>query len=166
MVNKKYMGEDYGEYLHRYGLKSTRTRNMVLHMLLENSSILTAEQVYHQLTTDGQRINFSTVYRILEMFTEKKVTVKTLLPDSRKYGFALRASGHTHRLICLRCHKIVEIADCPLSEFENHLATETNFQIAGHHLEIYGYCGVCQKERLEEAQACSAAACCSTKDAK
>ncbi|WP_288843923.1 Fur family transcriptional regulator [uncultured Megasphaera sp.] len=153
MVNKKYMGEDYRDYLHRYGLKSTRTRNMVLHMFIENEGVLTAETIYRQLIGDQHRINFSTVYRILEMFTEKKVIIKTLLPNSRTYGFLLRASGHTHRLICLRCHQIVEIADCPLSDFENILAQNTHFQIAGHHLEIYGYCQICQEERLQEALA-------------
>lgn len=137
--------ESHKEYLHRYGLKNTKARNLVLQMLLTHQGVLTAENIYQQLLQSGQSINVSTVYRILEMFTEKKLTEKTYLPDIRKYGFSLHSPGHTHRLICLRCHKVVELGHCPLSEFEKKVTDNTQFQIVGHNLELYGYCPACLK---------------------
>ena len=100
---------DYRDYLHRYGLKNTRHRQLILQLLLASEGVLTAEDIYQQLCEQGAEINFSTVYRILENFTQKGLTEKSFLADARKYGFVLHALGHRHRLICLRCHRIVEV---------------------------------------------------------
>ena len=88
------------------GLKCTRSRLQVLEMLLAQREVLTADEIYEKLLQTGARLNFSTVYRILENFTEKKLTEKVLLPQSRKYGFLLYTLSHTHHLICLGCHKV------------------------------------------------------------
>lgn len=136
----------YEECLHRHGLKSTRTRNLVLCLLYRHGGVLTAEEIYQELTGQGQGINVSTVYRILEMFTAKELTEKHYLPDSRKYGFSLRTLGHRHCLICLKCRRIVEIDHCPLPEFEKELADKTQFDIVGHNLEWYGYCPDCRRK--------------------
>lgn len=144
MDDEKMNGESHEDCLHRCGLKSTRTRKLVLAVLCRRGDVLTAEDIYQELISQGQGINFSTVYRILEMFTAKELTEKHYLPDSRKYGFSLRTMGHRHRLICLKCRRIVEIDDCPLTGFEAELANKTQFDIVGHNLEWYGYCPECR----------------------
>ena len=141
--------EGHEECLHRCGLKSTRTRKLVLAALYRHGGVLTAEDIYQELIGQGQGINFSTVYRILEMFTVKELTEKHYLPDSRKYGFSLRAIGHRHRLICLKCRRIVEIDHCPLLGFEAELAEKTHFDIIGHNLEWYGYCPECRSRVVQ-----------------
>lgn len=142
--------ESYAEYLHRYGLKNTRHRQLVLQLLLDKQGVLTAEEVYNQLQAGGETINFSTVYRILEMFTQKGVTEKSYLSNSRKYGFTLHTLGHRHRLVCLHCHRVVEVEHCPIAEFEAKLAQSTAFDIVGHNLEWYGYCPSCKKEQEKQ----------------
>lgn len=139
--------QDFGEYLHRYGMKNTKARNKVLQMLIAKAGVLTPDTMHQVLKDQGETINVSTIYRILEMFTEKGLTEKTYLPDIRKYGFSLRSVGHQHRLICLCCHKIVELSHCPLTPFEQKVAQETQFEVVGHQLELYGYCPACQKKR-------------------
>lgn len=138
--------ENYGEYLHRYGLKNTRTRQLVLQLLVERHGVLTAEEIFQQLVVQGEAINFSTVYRILEMFTQKGLTEKNYLSSSRKYGFTLHSLGHRHHLVCLRCHRIIEVEHCPITDFEEQLATQTDFSIVGHNLEWYGYCPECRAQ--------------------
>lgn len=137
------------EYLHRYGLKNTKQRQLVLQLLLKKQGMLTAEELYKQLLALDETVNFSTVYRILEMFTQKGLTEKSYLSNSRKYGFTLHALGHRHRLICLRCHKVIEVEHCPIAEFEQRLAQKTDFSIVGHNLEWYGYCPGCKKLQEE-----------------
>ncbi len=139
--------QDLGEHLHRYGLKNTKARNAVLQLLLAKSGVLTPDSIYQTLQQRGKTINVSTIYRMLEMFTEKGLTEKSYLPDIRKYGFSLRSVGHQHRLICLSCHKIVELPHCPLTAFEQEVTKETQFEVVGHQLELYGYCPDCQKKR-------------------
>ena len=111
------MNDDYKACLREHGLKSTKARNGVLNILSRETSVVTVETVYAALLEQGCKVNFSTVYRILEMFTERKLTEKIFLPDEGKYGFSLRRPGHTHRLICLQCHKVVDLAHCPLSDY-------------------------------------------------
>ena len=62
---------DYRDYLHRYGLKNTRHRQLILQLLLASEGVLTAEEIYQQLCEQGAEINFSTVYRILEIFRKR-----------------------------------------------------------------------------------------------
>ncbi len=137
-------------YLHRYGLKFTKHRQLVLQLLQAQQGVLTAEEIYSGLMAQGADINFSTVYRILESFTQKGVVEKSYLTDARKYGFVLHALGHRHRLICLGCHRIVEVEHCPIASFEEQLAGKTDFAIVGHNLEWYGYCAACRKQQGEE----------------
>lgn len=137
-------------YLHRYGLKFTKHRQLVLQLFQAHGGVLTAEEIYGELMVQGADINFSTVYRILESFTQKGVVEKSYLADARKYGFVLHALGHRHRLICLGCHRIVEVQHCPIASFEEQLADKTDFSIVGHNLEWYGYCAVCRKGQEKE----------------
>lgn len=138
--------KDFEAYLHRYDMKSTKARNEVLRILIARAGVVTPDDMHQQLAARGVKINVSTIYRILELFTTKGLTIKTYLPDIRKYGFSLRSMGHRHRLICLACHQIVDIGHCPLQPFELALAQQTQFEIVGHQLEIYGYCPKCQKK--------------------
>lgn len=140
---------DFGAYLHRYGMKHTKARSEILQMLIAKAGVLTPDGIYQDLLLQGEKINVSTIYRILELFTAKGLTEKTYLPDIRKYGFSLRSVGHQHRLICLCCHKIVELPHCPLTAFEQEVAQETQFEVIGHQLELYGYCPACQKKRQD-----------------
>ena len=39
---------DYRDYLHRYGLKNTRHRQLILQLLLASEGVLTAEDIYQQ----------------------------------------------------------------------------------------------------------------------
>ena len=147
-MHKTELPLDARGLIRQTGLKCTSARIQVLQLLLAQQEVLSADEVFEKLHQDGAKLNFSTVYRILESFTEKKLTEKVLLPQSRKYGFLVYTLSHTHHLICLGCHKVVNLEGCPLHGFEEELARKTHFQIVGHALELYGYCEQCQKKGL------------------
>lgn len=138
---------DAESLIRQAGLKRTQSRLAVLQILLQQREVLTADDIYETLRHQGAQLNFSTVYRILELFTEKKLTEKIILPKTRKAGFLPYTLSHTHYLICLSCHKVVNIDDCPLHGFEQDLAQKTHFEIVGHYLELYGYCEECRKKQ-------------------
>ena len=138
--------ENHAEFFHQKGLKSTRPRNLVLSILMHNDGILTAEEIYKELAVHDENINFSTVYRILELFADKGIIEKSNFPGSQKRVFSLKAREHAHRLICLGCHKIISLDHCPLSSFEHDVEKSTQFMIVGHNLELFGYCKDCKKK--------------------
>ncbi len=131
--------------IRQYHLKLTAPRQQVLELLLSRQEVLTADEIYEALTQKGSALNFSTVYRTLETFTKNKITEKVQIPGSRKSGFLLFTMSHTHNLICLGCHKVIPIHGCPLKAFNEELAAETNFDIVGHDLTVYGYCEKCRR---------------------
>lgn len=141
-----------GELLHLRGLKNTHARRQVLRLLREGS-VLTADDIGERLRTEGRTPDPSTLYRILDLFTARGLAERHYLPDLRKYGFSLKAAGHRHRLICLRCRRVVEIDRCPLEAFEKELCEATRFAITGHNLEWYGLCPDCQAEEARRAKA-------------
>lgn len=57
------------DLLHRHGLKNTRTRREVLRLLRQCGGVLTAEDISRALVEEGKKPDFSTLYRILELFT-------------------------------------------------------------------------------------------------
>lgn len=139
--------ENHREYLHDHGIKSTRPRNLVLEILLSHEDILSAEEIYQEAVQRGETVNFSTVYRVLELFVEKGLVEKSFFPNTQKNVFSLCHPEHTHHLICLRCHKTIDISQCPLAEFQQRIEKETEFLIVGHNLELYGYCPECKKNK-------------------
>ena len=139
-------GQDYKRLLHSHKMKSTKPRNAVLSVLGAKDCALTAEEIYRALVQKGDGVNFSTVYRVLELFAVKSLVTKTFFPDSRSYGFSLKTAGHMHHLICMKCHKRIDISHCPLSDFECRVAAETGFDIRGHNLELFGYCSECRPQ--------------------
>lgn len=142
--------QKYDVCLHKYGLKNTRPRHLVLNVLLGKEDIVTAEDIYQELLRDGETVNESTIYRTLELFATRGLVEKTYLTQARRYGFSLRMPGHRHYLICIRCHKKVDIAACPLADFEAQVAAEADFTIVGHRLELYGLCRECREKEKRE----------------
>jgi Fur family ferric uptake transcriptional regulator len=96
-VNESLKAEDI---IRQYGLKLTQPRLKVLRLLLSRQEVLTADEIYEALVKEGASLNFSTVYRTLETFTDEKITEKVQMPQSRKAGFLLFTMSHTHNLIC------------------------------------------------------------------
>lgn len=142
--------ENYAEYLHQHNIKSTRPRNLVLHILMTHEGIMTAEEIYRALAAIDENVNFSTVYRVLELFTDKDIIEKSNFPGSQKCVFSFKRVEHAHHLICLGCHKTISLTHCPLTEFEQSVEAATGFTIVGHKLELFGYCDDCKQKKLEQ----------------
>lgn len=127
------------------GLKNTKNRNHVLELLKEAEVPLTAEVIYLKLKVLDTNISLSTVYRILEVFIAKDLVVKSSLSEDNKTRYELHKDEHSHHLVCVNCKKIQAVFHCPLEAYEKAVEKETEFNITGHKLEIYGYCPECQR---------------------
>ena len=136
---------NYKELLNREGIKSTRHRNAILKLLEESESPLTAEQLFIALRDKTTSIDLSTVYRTLDTFASKSLVIKSNRVDDGKALFELNHNEHKHHLLCVGCHKLISIEDCPMEELQHVLKKKIDFDVTGHKLEIYGYCHDCKK---------------------
>lgn len=123
------------EILSDVGLKCTKQRIMVMEVLSEAHSPMTAENIYEKV--DG--ISLSTVYRIVEKLCEKGIVNKNTIRDSDKFYYEIVTGEHRHYAICTECKSIRYIDICPV-----HNTKIDNFTITGHKLEIYGHCDKCK----------------------
>jgi Fur family ferric uptake transcriptional regulator len=77
---------------------------------------------------------------------DKNLAIKFNIMGDDRTLFEYNRMVHRHYLICMGCKKILAINRCPLEDYEKSLAKETNYSIAGHKLDIYGYCPKCRKK--------------------
>jgi Fur family ferric uptake transcriptional regulator len=137
---------DLGDELKRCGLKSTKHRAAILDILKKSAEPVSAEQVFLMLKVQEIPANLSTVYRTLEALSDKDLATKLNITGDNKALFEYNRMVHRHYLVCLGCRKIKAINSCPLEDYEESLAKETNFSIIGHKLNVYGYCPECAEK--------------------
>ncbi len=134
---------DFGDELKRCGLKSTKQRVAILEILSRSAEPVSAEQVFIELQRKEVAANLSTVYRTLEAMADKDLAVKLNITGDNRTLFEYNRMIHRHYLVCLGCRRIKAIHSCPLEDYEQSLARETNYSITGHKLNVYGYCPEC-----------------------
>ena len=141
---------NYGDDLKHSGLKNTKNRTVILEILEQSEQPIAAEQVYFELKEKDISINLSTVYRTLEALADRSLVTKLSIVGDSRTLFEYNRMVHRHYLVCIRCRKILAINHCPLESYEKFLEKETNFSIAGHKLDVYGYCPECRKKGKQE----------------
>lgn len=124
------------------GLKRTKTRESVLTELREANTPLSALDLYTSLLNQGVSIAQSTVYRTLETLVEHDLVLKDSMLDAGLVVYELNRDMHKHYAICLGCHKVIALEDCPIEASLAGICVP-GFTVEGHKLEIYGYCEAC-----------------------
>jgi len=127
-------------------VKRTKQRESVFAVLQNAEKPLSAMEICAAIDKlDGDvHAWLSTVYRVLELFVEKDFVIKTSLMNSDMALYELNRFQHKHYAVCVNCHKIIALDNCPMEHFTPQLE-EGAFQVIGHKLEVFGYCKVCRK---------------------
>jgi Fur family ferric uptake transcriptional regulator len=145
------MSEEIKKIFSAHDMKNTRQRQMVYHFLMHSAHPVTAEEIYVGLAAQGDdSMNLSTVYRILDAFTKKGMTVKSNLTLEGSSTYEINPMEHRHYLICVKCNTVIPIKGCPLKAYEKELGETTHFKILEHRLEILGICPKCQKSEKQK----------------
>ncbi len=137
-----------GELLKKHGLKNTRQRSAILDILDGEQVPLSAEDVYIELKKQDIAANLSTVYRTLDVMLAKGLIREAGVAGDNRAMYELNRTEHRHYLVCMGCKKITPLDKCPIKDYENEIARETHYTIAGHRLDIFGFCPQCQAGRL------------------
>jgi len=124
------------------GLKRTKPRESVLSTLEHAQKPLSAMEICSVIEKGGGSAWLSTVYRILELLVKKGIVIKVSVTNSETALYELNRFEHKHYAVCLGCHKIISMDNCPMEKFFPHIE-DNDFRVTGHNLEIYGYCRDC-----------------------
>ncbi len=124
-------------------LKKTRHRTMVLDVLDQENTFLSADDIYLKLKQEDASVSLSTVYRILETFVQTGLVSPIALDDTKPMLYEIAHAHHAHHLICRQCHKVIHVEHCPLEHYETRLEKAHGFTIDEHRLNFYGVCEAC-----------------------
>ncbi|MFP4078812.1 MAG: Fur family transcriptional regulator [Bacillota bacterium] len=144
------MATTHEKWLDDKNLKKTKHRLLILRILEESDAFLSAEDIFMRAKEEDTEISLSTVYRILETLSEKNIVSAGSVEFSKKVLYELAHQKHGHRLICLSCHKVIYVEDCPLGSYENKVSRHYGFDIRKHKLDFYGYCKECQQAMMNQ----------------
>ncbi len=121
-----------------------------MNVLERSDAPLSAMDIFAQIEKGESPVWLSTIYRILELFTEKGVVSKTTVGSDMAY-YERSRRGHHHYAVCVDCHKIVSFMGCPMTEFKPKLSDD-EFHVLGHRVEMYGYCRDCDKRNKQKIE--------------
>lgn len=123
----------------------THQRKMILEVVRNNHSHLTADEIYDRVKKKLPRISMGTVYRNLDTLASCGF-IKKLEPRYTQMRFDGKTKDHYH-VVCMRCGKIgdapIEPSDNALENLENALGNLTSYGIFDHNLEFIGLCPKC-----------------------
>lgn len=127
-------------------IRNTKNRVLILN-ILEQSGPLTMDEIFMKAKERNGKLSISTVYRACEAMAQTGVIQKTNLMDDGKMRYEYLSQEHMHHAICVSCHKIIPIDDCPFGDFDRLMLDKYDFTVQKHRLEIYGICRDCQKKK-------------------
>lgn len=138
--------------LKRVGLKATLPRMRVLQLLANSEKRhLSAEDVYKALMEAGDDVGLATVYRVLTQFEAANLVTRHHFEGGLSV-FELNQGVHHDHIMCVDCGKIFEFIDNSIEKRQQSIAEQHGFNIADHHLYIYGKCqrNNCPEKDTEE----------------
>lgn len=140
------------KHLHAASYKLTPQREATVRVLLEHEEDhLSAEDVYLLVKSKSPEIGLATVYRTLELLSELKIVDKINFGDGVS-RYDVRDEGethHHHHLICTECGSVTEIKTYLLTDAEQFVQEEAQFEVHDHRLTFYGVCRDCRDKRDE-----------------
>ncbi len=101
-------------------------------------------ELYKVLIEKGLDVEYSTVYRTINLFIQKGILTKYDMKDG-KYYYKLRETHHTHKLKCEICQKEMQI-ECPLEEISQKIYKETGYSLDCKDIDLKAVCKGCKEK--------------------
>jgi Fur family ferric uptake transcriptional regulator len=119
-----------------------KSKERVLASLEKADGFMSAQELFRNLVTEGEKIGLTTVYRSLQTLVEKKY-VDVLKREDGESIYRACGQIHHHHLICKRCGAAVEVENDAIEEWAVQVAKKHGFREIDHVAEIYGICNNC-----------------------
>lgn len=136
---------DIESILRNQGYKLTGQRKIIIEAFDKCPAHYTAQEIYEKVKTRNANINFSTVYRNLELLCKLGIIHKLNISSGISHFELKHSDHHHHHVICLKCGDMQSIDLCPYGELKNSELDCLGFVPVEHKFEIYGYCRECSK---------------------
>lgn len=132
------------EELREVSLKATPTRLAVLEFLEKTKHPVDVSIILGYLQEKQIDADPATVFRIINLFTQKGLTKQIQLNES-KFRYERTSLDDHHHLVCESCGNVEDISDSVVPILEETIQKEKKFLVKRHSLEFFGTCKNCQK---------------------
>lgn len=128
-------------------LRMTNQREVILQELTGSCGHLTADELYDLVRKRVPRISLATVYRNLEILSERGVITKLEL-SSRQNRYDADTSLH-HHIYCVKCYRIDNLEGYTSKVSMMEVAIHGQYVITGYRLDVSGICPACAKKEQQ-----------------
>jgi len=122
-------------------MRMTKQRQIILEELRAVTSHPTADEMYEMIRKRLPRISLGTVYRNLEILSEKGVIQKLSVGGTKK-RFDGDVSEHYH-LRCTSCGRVDDVDLPPDTSLDEKVESMSGYKIDRHSMEFIGVCPHC-----------------------
>ncbi len=123
--------------------KLTGPRLAILELMRQHPHPLTNKEI-HAALPEGC-CDLATIYRSLHMLVKMDMVKRFDFGDGvARFELVTGEREHHHHLVCMECHRVVEVDECFVSELESAMARRHGFKAVSHKLEFFGICPACQ----------------------
>lgn len=138
------MQHDCKKELRKADLRATPARIAIMKFLEKTKQPVDVNTVIDQINKEGIKTDPATVFRIMNMLTEKGIAMSIQLQD-RKARYELIGKKHHHHLVCEDCGKIEDVSSQVIPALEKEIQSKYKFLVKRHSLEFFGLCPACQR---------------------
>lgn len=143
MVNAAVQHDCKSE-LNKVNLRATSARMALMNLLESSEKPLDVQAMIEYLNKKNIKTDPATVFRIVNMFTEKGL-LKTIQLNEGKFRYELSSKPDHHHFVCENCGGIEDISDCNIVALENDIEKRKHIKVISHSLEFFGICSNCRK---------------------
>lgn len=137
--------EAFRSYLREHNLPVTAQRLAIADAILGTNRHVSADDVAHDLRSQGANAGTATVYRTIEVLVRSGLVVERDFGEGFKRYEAARGVPHHEHLLCTVCGRVTEFRDERLERMTTLLAETHDYSRQRHRLVIYGLCGDCRR---------------------
>jgi Fur family ferric uptake transcriptional regulator len=119
------------------GLRLTGARRRLLGVFAGLGRWCTPQELHAAAKDQGCSVGLATVYRFLGTLLEHGLCRAFPQPDGST-RYVLCPPGHHHHLICRRCGRVADVADCRVE------APAGDFLVEEHAIDFFGLCPACR----------------------
>ena len=131
--------------LGKAGFRSGSARRAVIELLGRQDCCLTAQQIFDGLRSDGRTVGIASVYRVLDLLSEKGLVQRIDVgAGTARFEPLYRSGEHHHHLVCDGCGKVEAFADEELEHALHKVEGRTGYSVAGHDVVLRGACSDCR----------------------
>ena len=128
--------------LRKAGLRVTAPRTLVLDALEGRSTVVSAQELHHELRQEERSPGLATIYRTLQALADAR-EADTFTRDG-EVTYRLCGSDHHHHLVCESCGSVQEVEAEQVEAWVKAVARRTGFVVTGHTADVYGVCRDCR----------------------